>query len=119
MDYRQLLTGNPRRSGAIYLAIGVVSLAKAIALRNDKTRFKRELLDAGLFIGVGVLLRRYGTLRDQKRQELESQLPEWLTGEGGGGMEDVRRMAQQRLGGGEPEPKPTLSERAKRMVSSR
>ncbi|MCU4926007.1 hypothetical protein OB905_08415 [Halobacteria archaeon AArc-dxtr1] len=120
MDYRQLLSGDPRRRSMLYLGIGAVSLLKAIALRNDSTRFKRELLDAGLFIGIGLALRKYGTLRDEKRREIEGQLPNWVVDTGGqsGDSGGIRTMAKQRLRT-EPEPEPSLGERAKNAIAGR
>lgn len=41
-----------------YLALGGLSVLKALALRNNRRRFRRELLDAGLFVGLGLLLYR-------------------------------------------------------------
>ncbi len=117
-----MLTGDPARSSKIYLAIGVVSLAKALALRNDSTRFKRELLDAGLFIGAGLALRRYGKMKAEKQQQLREQLPSWIAG----GDESstrvptsaIRAEAKRRLGS-EPEPEPTLTDRALNAISGR
>lgn len=40
----------------VYLAVGVLSLLKAIALRNHERRSRRELRDAGLFLGLGLVL---------------------------------------------------------------
>ena len=119
MDFKQLLTGNPSRSGLLYIGIGVVSLAKAIALRNDRTRFRRELLDAGLFIGVGVLLRRYGKVRDQKRAQLEESLPGWLTGSEGAGSASGGSDLADRLGRSQSAAEPSFGDRAKAIVSFR
>lgn len=117
MNLQRLLSGDPSRSSMLYLGIGVISLLKAIAVRDDSTRFRRELLDAGLFIGVGLVLRRYGKLREQKRAELEQQLPSWLV-EPSDSSGSVRTMAKQRLGDSEPAREPSLGERARAMLSS-
>lgn len=47
------------RNPSLYLGIGVLSLAKAALLRRAGRPAKRELRDAGLFIGVGLTLRSY------------------------------------------------------------
>lgn len=80
VQFKSLLTGNPSRTSKLYLGIGLLSLIKAIAVRDDRTRFKRELADAGLYLAIGVALHRYARFTEQKRTELESQAPDWLTG---------------------------------------
>ena len=40
-----------------YLCLGVLSLLKAVGVRHNRRRFRRELLDAALFLGLGLLLR--------------------------------------------------------------
>lgn len=119
MALRGLLSGNASRNAKIYLAIGVVSLVKAIALRKDRQRFRRELVDAGLFIGVGLALRQYSQLKAEKRAELESSVPDWAIELAASepAKQGVRTVATQRLGG-EPEPEPSIGQRAKRLVSS-
>ena len=118
MELQRLLTGDPGRTGAIYLAIGGVSLVKAIVLRNDSTRFRRELADAALFIGVGLVLRRFDTMRSEKRDELEQAVPAWLLGgEASGSAGGVRERAMG-LFESEPEPEPerSITDRARRIV---
>ncbi len=80
MEPTQLLDGASTRSSAFYVAIGVLSLAKAIALRHDRTRFRRELLDAGLFLGVGVLLAQLTRGEGGSESTVRDQLPEWADG---------------------------------------
>lgn len=116
MSPKRLLTGNPGRNGLIYLAIGGVSLAKAIALRNDSQRFRRELADAALFIGVGLVLRRYATMRKQRREDIEEMIPEWVLGGGEGGGPSLGRLVKRQLGEAE-EPSPSMSDRARRMIA--
>lgn len=126
MDVRQLLTGNPKRSSLLYLGIGGISLLKALAVRNDRTRFRRELLDAALFLGVGLALRKYGTLRDEKREELRSSIPDWVleqleggdrTDDGGGiGAFATSRLGRPSASASEPE-STTLRARAKGIVA--
>ncbi len=107
MSIKRLLTGDPGRTSLVYLAIGGISLAKAIALRDDRTRFRRELADAALFIGIGLALRRYATVKARKQAELESMLPDWLRGGETTAMEPtVRDRVQARLGD-RPEPSTT------------
>ncbi|WP_252699828.1 hypothetical protein [Natronosalvus vescus] len=117
MDFRQLLTGDPGRSSWLYLGIGTVSLLKALAVRNDRTRFRRELLDAALFLGVGLALRKYSTLRAEKREELRESVPDWvlaqLEGEPKGEGAGLAATAKQRFGGTEPEPGPKSSIRTR------
>lgn len=40
-----------------YLAVGILSLLKAVVLRGNRKQLTRELTDAGLFLGLAVLLR--------------------------------------------------------------
>ena len=87
MQLKSLLTNNPSRTSKLYLGIGVLSLVKAIAVRNDSERFRRELFDAGFYLAIGLVLSRYAAFVERKRTDLESQVPEWLVdltgGEGG------------------------------------
>ncbi|SDR30193.1 hypothetical protein [Natronobacterium texcoconense] len=120
MALRQLLSGDPSKQSKLYLAIGALSLVKAIAVRNDPDRFRRELLDAGLFLGVGIVLRRYSQLKEEKRAELESGLPDWVTGQGTGGETGLETVVNRLTSGthAEPEPEPTLRDRARGVISS-
>lgn len=119
MALGQLLSGDPSKSSKLYIAIGGLSLVKAIAVRNDRDRFRRELLDAGMFLGVGLALRRYSQLKAEKRQEIESQVPDWALGIATSepAKRGVRNMAKQRLGS-RSEPEPSLRDRARGMLSS-
>lgn len=47
------------RNPSLYLGIGVLSLAKAALLRRAGRSARRDLRDAGLFIGAGLALRSY------------------------------------------------------------
>lgn len=120
MALKGLLSGNPSRNAKLYIGIGLISLVKAVAVRNDRNRFRRELTDAAMFIGVGLALRQYSQLKDEKRREIESQVPDWAidiaTSEGA--QQGVRSLAKRRLGS-QSEPEPTLKDRAQRMLSSR
>lgn len=121
MALQRMLSGDPSKSSKVYLAIGALSLVKAIAVRNDRERFRRELVDAGLFLGVGLLLRRFSKMKAQKRQELESQLPSWaadmVTSESASrGLQALAKRQLQRRRRSEPEPEPTLGDRARRML---
>ncbi|MFC4987777.1 MULTISPECIES: hypothetical protein [Saliphagus] len=123
MSLKRMLSGDPSRSSLLYIVIGGLSLVKAVALYNDRERFRRELTDAALFLGVGLVLRRYGQLKEQKRQELESQVPGWLAKRGGSDGSErsgpgLRARAKARFGD-EPEPEPTYRERARQAVSDR
>lgn len=40
-----------------YLVIGALSVLKAVAMRGNQKRFRAELTDAGLFIGLATILR--------------------------------------------------------------
>ncbi len=116
-----MLSGDPSKSSKVYLAIGALSLAKAIAVRKDRERFRRELLDAGLFLGAGLVLRRFSTMKAQKRQEIESQLPNWAAEamRSESASRGLQALAKQRLGSrSEPEPEPTLRDRARGVISS-
>ena len=119
MSIQRILTGDPGRTSLIYLGIGAISLAKAIALRDDSERFRRELADAALFIGVGLVLRRFSTMKAQKREELREAVPAWvLGGETGDPAGGVRELAKRRFGA-EPEPQrePSIADRARRMMA--
>ena len=122
MALQRMLSGDPSKSSKVYLAIGALSLAKAVAVRNDRDRFRRELLDAGLFLGAGLVLRRFSKMKAKKRQDLESQLPDWaaemVTSEAV--SSGVRTLAKQRLRSrSEPEPESTIRDRARAVLSSR
>lgn len=114
MSLQQLLSGDPSRNATVYLAIGILSLVKAIGVRKDSTRFRRELIDAGLFIGIGLVMRRYARVKAEKRAELKSELPSWLVGDDESA--GFQSAVKQRIGT-EPEPTSSVSERAKRLVS--
>lgn len=120
MAIQRMLSGDPSKSSKLYLAIGIISLAKAIAVRKDRERFRTELIDAGLFIGVGVALRKYSQLKAEKREEIESQVPDWLASaaESEAAREGVRSLAKRQFGG-ESEPEPTFRGRAKDAISNR
>jgi hypothetical protein len=113
-----MLSGDPAKSSKIYLAIGVLSLVKAIAVHKDRNRFRRELIDAALFLGVGITLHKYSRLKAEKREEIESQVPDWLASaaESEATRQGVRSFAKQQFGG-EPEPEPTFRDRARDAVS--
>lgn len=122
MKLGRLLSGDPSRNSKLYLGIGAISLLKAIAVRNDRNRFRRELVDAAMFIGAGLALRQYSQLKAEKRQEIESQVPDWAielaTSETA--KQGVRSFAKQRMGS-QPQPKSSssLKDRARGMLSSR
>ncbi|MFD1565275.1 hypothetical protein ACFR99_17195 [Haloarchaeobius amylolyticus] len=120
MALQGMLSGDPSKSSKVYLAIGALSLVKAIAVRNDRDRFRRELLDAGLFLGAGLALRRFSKMKAQKRQELESQVPDWVADamRSEAARSGLRSVAKQQLGRSEPEPEPTLRDRARGVLAS-
>ncbi|WP_408960024.1 hypothetical protein [Natrinema sp. 74] len=121
MALQRMLSGDPSKSSKVYLAIGALSLVKAIAVRNDRERFRRELLDAGLFLGAGLVLRRFSKIKAEKRRDLESQLPEWAAdiATSDAASRGVRSLARQRLRAqSEPEPEPTLRDRARSVIAS-
>lgn len=95
MAIQRLFQGDPARSSKLYIAIGIISLVKAIAVRNDRDRFRRELLDAGLFIGVGVALQRYSAIKAEKRAEISESVPDWLSG----ASDESEATVTGRLGG--------------------
>lgn len=119
MALGRILSGDPSKSSKLYLVIGGLSLVKAIAVRNDRNRFRRELVDAGLFIGVGIALRKYSQLKDEKRAEIESQVPDWAisAATSPAAKQGVRKVAKRRLGG-DPEPEPSLRDRARGVISN-
>ncbi|MFC3959675.1 hypothetical protein [Halovivax cerinus] len=116
MTPKQLLTGDPRRTSLVYIAIGGVSLVKAVALRNDSTRFRRELRDAAIFIGVGLVLRRYAAMRDQRREELESMVPDWILGGDTADGPTVPSVVQAFFGGQDEPARESVTDRARTVV---
>lgn len=75
----------------MYLAIGGLSLLKAFAVRGDKKRFRSELTDAALFIGVGLLLQRAKKRRSKKTKnvdEIAKQLGKQFAGGDSGSRSD-------------------------------
>lgn len=122
MALQRMFSGNPARSSMLYLGIGVLSLVKAIAVRKDPDRFRRELVDAGLFIGAGLVLRQYSQLKEEKRAEMQERLPGWLSPDSGAGTSTgssgLRGRAMQRFSS-EPEPEPTFVEKAQRAIQGR
>ncbi|GAB7019098.1 hypothetical protein [Halostagnicola bangensis] len=121
MNLQRILSGDPSRNSLLYLGIGVISLLKALAVRDDSTRFRRELLDAGMFIGIGLLLRQYSKMKAQKRSEMEGQLPNWIVDTSGSssGSGGLRTKAKRRLGSEtSAEPEPTLGDRARSVLQS-
>ncbi|WP_254864506.1 hypothetical protein [Halovivax gelatinilyticus] len=104
MPIKRALTGDPKRTSLIYLAIGGISLVKAIALRDDRERFRRELIDAAIFIGIGLALRRFATMKEKKQAEIESMVPDWV---GFGATEapesSLRDRVSTRFGTSEPD----------------
>ncbi|ELZ03170.1 hypothetical protein C482_04089 [Natrialba chahannaoensis JCM 10990] len=122
MALQRILSGDPSKTSKLYLAIGVLSLIKAIAVRDDKNRFRQELTDAGLFIGVGLALRKYSQLKAEKRSEIESQVPDWAldVAESAAAKQAVRSAADRGLRGrSQPEPEPGIRDRARGLLSSR
>lgn len=118
MALQRLLRGDPAKNATLYLLVGVLSLVKAIAVRNDPDRFRRELLDAGLFIAIGLALRRYSTLKEAKREELRETVPDWVTSEPGE-VTGLTERARDRLGSEpDPEPDPTIRDRAMELVGT-
>ncbi|WP_207586468.1 hypothetical protein [Halomontanus rarus] len=124
MALQRMFSGDPARSSMLYLGIGVLSLVKAIAVRKDPDRFRRELLDAGLFIGAGLVLRQYSQLKEEKRAEMQERLPSWLSTDSRSGSgtstrsTGLRGRAMQRFSS-EPEPEPTFVEKAQRAIQGR
>ncbi|ADD05510.1 uncharacterized protein Nmag_1939 [Natrialba magadii ATCC 43099] len=123
MALQRILSGDPSKTSKLYLAIGVLSLVKAIAVRDDKNRFRQELMDAGLFIGVGIALRKYSQLKAEKRSEIESQVPDWAldAAESAAASQAVRSAAKRGLRSRsqpEPEPEPGIRDRARGLLSS-
>ncbi len=58
MPLRTVIPRIMKTNSRWYLAVGVLSLLKALAVRHDQRRLRRELLDASLFLGIGILLRK-------------------------------------------------------------
>lgn len=119
MQLKSLLTGNPSRTSKLYLGIGLLSLLKAVALRNDRNRFKRELADAGLYLAIGVALHRYARFTQQKRTELESQAPDWLVGLAGSEESASGQGPVARVVGGstESQSESSASSRVRRLLA--
>ncbi|OIB55530.1 hypothetical protein [Natrialba sp. SSL1] len=121
MALQRILSGDPSKTSKLYLAIGALSLIKAIAVRDDKNRFRQELTDAGLFIGVGLALRKYSQLKAEKRSEIESQVPDWAfdVAESAAAKQAVQSAAERGLRSrSQPEPEPGIRDRARGLLSS-
>lgn len=119
---QRILNGDPSKTSKLYLAIGAISLVKAIAVRDDRDRFRQELTDAGLFIGVGLALRKYSQLKAEKRSEIESQVPDWAfdVAESAAAKQAIRTAAKRGLRSrSQPEPEPTVRDRARGLISIR
>ncbi|ELY97989.1 hypothetical protein C481_18675 [Natrialba asiatica DSM 12278] len=118
---QRVLSGDPSRTSKLYLVIGVISLIKAIAVRDDRNRFRQELTDAGLFIGIGLALRKYSQLKAEKRSEIESQVPDWAldAAESAAAKEAVRTAAKRGLRRSQSEPEPTVRDRARGLLPNR
>ena len=119
MSLQRLLGGDPRRQSLVYLAIGGLSLAKAIAVRNDSDRFRRELREAVFFIAVGLVLRRYATMKAQRRQDVLEAVPDWILGgpssESGTSRPLWRSWQTERT---DSSPEPTYRDRARQLLSA-
>ena len=118
MSLQRLLGGDPRRQSLLYLAIGGLSLAKAIAVRNDSDRFRRELRDAVFFIVVGLALRRYATMKTQLRQDVLEAAPDWILGESSTSESDSSRWRSWQATGTDSSPEPTYRDRARQLLST-
>lgn len=118
---QRILSGDPSRTSKLYLVIGAISLVKAIAVRDDRNRFRQELTDAGLFIGIGLALRKYSQLKAEKRSEIESQVPDWAldAAESAAAKEAVRTAAKRGLRRSQSESEPTVSDRARGLLPNR
>jgi hypothetical protein len=57
MSIRSAVAGLAKTDSKWYLFVGVLSLLKAVGVRHNPRRFKKELLDAALFLSIGLLLR--------------------------------------------------------------
>lgn len=114
-----LLRGNTGRTAWIYIGVGALSLVKAIALRNDRNRFRRELFDAAVFLGVGLALRRFTTMKRQKRDAVREAVPSWLGGDQPT-PDGIRERAMDRFAGPQPDTREqrTLADRARRLVTA-
>lgn len=64
------------RHATIYLAVGVLAALKAVALRDDQRRFRRELREAALFLGLGLVLRTYHSRRSASEESDDTAVEE-------------------------------------------
>lgn len=69
MSLLDVLSRLDERSATVYLAVGTLAVLKAVALRNDRKRFRRELREAALFLGLGLVLRTYHKRRSASTDE--------------------------------------------------
>lgn len=79
----------------MYLAVGVLSVLKALCVRHNHRRLRRELTDAGLFLGAGLLIRRLGM--HQKEGWVPARFHDQLRGRPGSSpkYKHVREMFPQ------------------------
>lgn len=71
MPLTDLASRFDERHAAVYLAVGLLSLGKAIALRNDGRRSRRELREALLYAGGGLALLAYHRRRRRGERSAE------------------------------------------------
>lgn len=115
MSVQQLLRGDPSRNSMIYLTVGVLSLIKALAVRNDADRFRRELVDAAFFIGIGLVLRQYVKVKEDAKAEVYDRVPLMGSEDEAEGITSLRSI----LPGGVGEDEPTrrsVTDRAREIV---
>jgi hypothetical protein len=107
-----------------YLAVGVLSLLKALAVRGNDERMRTELIDAGLFLALAALVRYVedGSDTDDELPSVVSEAARRMRTRDGDlqlatlteylDERDLQDLYRERLSrvGSEPEP-PTLRER--------
>lgn len=104
-----------------YLALGGLSVLKALALRNNRRRFRRELLDAGLFAGVGLLLYRLegGSGSQSSRSDRWSQLGQTALRSLGGGDQSTGEQLVRVVDRAEPVVRETVLPALQRRLGRR
>lgn len=89
MSVLSSLTRIAKTDSKWYLLLGLLSLLKAVGVRHDSRRFRRELLDAGFFLGLGLLLRKVEGKRSSKSSSSSGSTSK--TGSGASGLQSKVR----------------------------
>lgn len=119
MSVRQIL--QLRMDSRLYLVLGGLSLLKALLLRGDPQRSQQELRDAGLFLGIGLVLHKTETWKQQHTPTAWNRLQERLPQESPApGRRERLRQRLAGLSGSDDQPQAqSLRQRTRQRLSQR